>query len=461
MSGKDLIYKKNTAWQKDGDVDKIYDFAQGYKKFLDACKTERLSVDYTVELLRKAGFKELEEGGDKVYQVFKSKSVAFAVLGKNPLVEGANVIASHIDSPRVDLKQNPFFESDDVCMAKTHYYGGIKKYQWFSTPLALHGVVIKSDGTKVKIDIGEESNDPVFVIPDLLPHLARKVQYAKKLPDAFDANKMNLVFSSMPAFGDDKKELSSRFKLRALQILNEKYGIKEKDFLSAELSLVPAGQARDAGIDASMILAYGQDDRVCSYCGLRALLDTQKSAKTTICYFADKEEIGSDGNTGAKSAFFKNFLQELLRLKGEDFGSYSLAKTLGNTQIISADVTAALNPNYPEVHDKQNATILGSGVEISKFGGGGGKYSSSDAGSEFVAKLTRIFDKNKVAWQMGSLGKVDEGGGGTIAKFLAALGADVVDCGTGLFGMHSLYELSSKVDVYNTYLAYSGFLREC
>ena len=405
MDSKDLFYKKTTAWQKDGDIDQIWDFSKGYKQFLDAGKTERLCVDYTVDLLQKAGFKPIEEGGKKVYRVLRSKSVAFAVLGSAPMVDGVNVIASHIDSPRVDLKQNPFYESDDVCMAKTHYYGGIKKYQWFSTPLSLHGVLIKSDGTKIEVNIGQEPSDPVFVIPDLLPHLARKVQYSKKLPEAFDANKMNLVFSSMPAFGDDDKELKSRFKLRALQILHEKYGITEKDFLSAELSLVPAGKARDAGIDSSMILAYGQDDRVCSYCGLRAILDCGQPAKTMVCYFADKEEIGSDGNTGAKSAFFKNFLQELLRLKGEDYGSYQLAKTLSRTQIISADVTAALNPNYPEVHDKQNATILGSGVEVSKFGGGGGKYSSSDAGSEFVAKLTAVFDKNKVAWQMGSLGK--------------------------------------------------------
>ncbi len=461
MSLKDLLYKKNTAWQKDGDNSAIWEFAKGYKKFLDECKTERLSVDYTVKLLEKAGFKQIEEGGSKVYKVLKSKSVAFAVLASTPMEDGVNVIASHIDSPRVDLKQNPFYESDDVCMAKTHYYGGIKKYQWFSTPLALHGVVIKADGEKVKVDIGEDASDPVFIIPDLLPHLARKVQYAKKLPDAFDANKMNLVFSSMPAFGDDDKQLKSRFKLKALQILNQKYGIKEQDFLSAELSLVPAGKARDAGLDSSMILAYGQDDRVCSYCGLKALLDAKSPSKTTVCYFADKEEIGSEGNTGAKSAFFKNFLQELMKLKGEKYDSYHLAKALANTQILSADVTAALNPNYPEVHDKQNATILGSGVEVSKFGGGGGKYSSNDAGSEFVAKLTRVFNKNKVAWQMGSLGKVDESGGGTIAKYLAALGADVVDCGTGLFGMHSLYELSSKVDVYNTYLAYLGFLKEC
>ncbi len=460
MVAEELLYEKKTAWRKE-NKEEVFSFAEEYKIFLNNCKTERLSVDYTLGLLEKAGFKPLEEGGSRVYRIFKSKSISFAILGNEPILNGVNVIASHIDSPRVDLKQNPFYESDDVCMAKTHYYGGIKKYQWLSTPLALHGVVIKADGEKVKVDIGENPDDPVFVIPDLLPHLSRKVQYTKKLTEAFDANKMNLVFSSMPAFGDDDKEIKSKFKLRALELLSEKYGVKEQDFLSAELSLVPAGLARDAGIDSSMILSYGQDDRVCSYCGLRSVLDLGEHNKTVVCYFADKEEIGSDGNTGAKSAFFKNFIQELMKLNGESYDSYSLGVALSNSQIISADVSAALNPNYPEVHDKQNATILGSGVEISKFGGGGGKYSSSDASSEFTSKLIRIFEKNGISWQMGSLGKVDEGGGGTIAKFLAELGADVIDCGTGLFGMHSLYELSSKVDVYNTYLAYSSFLREC
>ena len=460
MASEKLLYEKKTAWRKD-NKEKVFAFAEGYKEFLNNCKTERLSVDYTVELLEKAGFKTIEAGGSRVYKVFKSKSIAFAILGNASIQDGVNVIASHIDSPRVDLKQNPFYESDDVCMAKTHYYGGIKKYQWLSTPLALHGVVMKTNGEKVKIDIGENPSDPVFVIPDLLPHLSRKVQYAKKLTDAFDANKMNLVFSSMPAFGDDDKDIKSKFKLRALELLSEKYEIKEQDFLSAELSLVPAGLARDAGLDASMILSYGQDDRVCSYCGLRSVLDLEANDKTVVCYFADKEEIGSDGNTGAKSAFFKNFIQELMKLNGESYDSYSLGRALTNSQIISADVSAALNPNYQEVHDKQNATILGSGVEICKFGGGGGKYSSSDASSEFTSKLIRIFEKNGISWQMGGLGKVDEGGGGTIAKYLAELGADVIDCGTGLFGMHSLYELSSKVDVYNTYLAYLSFLREC
>jgi len=465
MRIEDLLYKKKSGWEniKERQKKDIYEFAKRYKIFLNNCKTEIEAVSFTENILKSKGFKKINEADKLVYQVLKSKSMAFGVLGEEPLINGVNIIATHIDSPRVDIKQNPMYQSNDICMLKTHYYGGIKKYQWLSTPLALHGVVIKNNGQKIKICIGEEQSDPVFVIPDLLPHLARKVQYTKKLGEAFDGNKMDVVFSSIPYLDKNDKNLKNSFKLNALYLLNQKYGIKEEDFLSAELCLVPAGKARDAGFDSSMVLGYGQDDRVCSFCGLEAILARmdKKPKKTVICYFADKEEVGSNGNTGAKSTFLKNFLRDLLKLEGKDFSSYALSKMLMNTQILSGDVSAAVNPNYTEVHDIQNATIMGSGVELSKFGGGGGKFSTNDANGEFVAKLIRAFKKDDILWQMSSHGKVDEGSGGTIAKYLANMGPEVIDCGVGIMGMHSLYELCSKADLYNTYKAYQSFLCRC
>ncbi|MDZ4181656.1 MAG: aminopeptidase, partial [Candidatus Cloacimonadaceae bacterium] len=364
-----------------------------------------------------------------------------------------------IDTPRVDLKQNPLFEdshSNMACM-KTHYYGGIKKYQWVSTPLSLHGFVVKSDGSAINISFGERDDEPVFIIPDLLPHLARKEQYAKNLADAIDASRMNLIFSGMSEPGSEEKEAAKAY---ALKLLNDKYGISEHDFISAELELLPASKARDAGFDASMVAGYGQDDRICAYAAMTALLGNldAKPEYTMIVYFSDKEEVGSQGNTGAHSIFIQDFVASLMSQNGESDSSSNLRKAFINSEILSGDVTAAIDPNYPNVHERQNAVLFNYGIGISKFTGSGGKYSCNDANAEFTAKVIRIFNEAGVYWQMGALGKVDEGGGGTIAYILANLGAEVIDCGTGLMGMHSLYELCSKADLYSTFKAYKSFI---
>ncbi|MFC1888045.1 aminopeptidase, partial [Candidatus Cloacimonadota bacterium] len=387
------------------------------------------------------------------------KNAALAFIGKKPISEGVNLIVSHIDAPRVDLKQNPLYEDagTSLGMMKTHYYGGVKKYQWMSTPLALHGVFIKSNGEAVEVNIGEDDKDPVFVMPDLLPHLARQEQYSKKLGEAINASAMNLVFNSIPYMDSADDNIKEAVKLNALVLLNEKYGLVEENFLSAELELVPAGKARDCGLDKSMVLGYGQDDRVCAYTSLEAIFDTKNPERTAIVYLADKEEIGSESNTGAKSIFIIDFIADLLKYNKEDNDSNTLRKALINSQIISADVNAAVNPNYPNVLEAQNAVKLGFGVSVTKYTGSGGKSGSNDANAEFNARIIDLFNREKVNWQTGTLGKVDVGGGGTIAKFMAEHGAEVIDCGPGVLGMHSLYELTSKADVYSTYKAYKAF----
>jgi len=459
---KKLIYERKNFWKETPakEQNAALKFSEGYKSFLDECKTERESIDFYVKELEKQGYQEIEKAkkAKKVFRVSKNKNAALAFIGKNPISQGVNLIVSHIDAPRVDLKQNPLYEDGDTTlgMMKTHYYGGIKKYQWMSTPLALHGTIVKKNGETVKICIGEDDKDPVFVMPDLLPHLARKVQYTKKLGEAVDAGMMNVVFSSIPYPKD--KETKEAVKLNTLVLLNEKYGITEADFLSAEIEIVPAGKARDAGLDRSMVLGYGQDDRICAYTSACALFDaTDKLEKTAIVYLADKEEIGSDGNTGAKSIFIIDFIADLLKHNGEAFDSSTLRKTLINSQVLSADVNAGINPNFPSVHEKENAVHIGFGVSVTKFTGSGGKGGSSDANAEFNAKIIDIYNKNNISWQTGALGKVDEGGGGTIAKFMAEHGSEVIDCGPGVLGMHSLYELTSKADVYSSYKAYKAF----
>lgn len=441
-------------------------FAENYKKFLSAAKTEREVIDYTVEELKGKNFVNIDipqknNHNKRVYKIFKNKAMAIAIIGKKPISEGINIVASHIDAPRVDLKQNPIYEDSETKLAilRTHYYGGIKKYQWMSTPLALHGVVIKSNGEKVNVCIGENENDPVLIMPDLLPHLARKEQYGKTMPDAISASHMNVIFGSIP-FYEDKEEVKEAIKLNALNMIYEKYEIKEDDLLSAELYLVPAGKARDLGLDKSMIVAYGQDDRICAYTSLQAMLDVMEmeNDKTSVIYFFDKEEIGSDGASGANSIFFLDFIADILKYNNEDHGSFNVRKTMIKTSVLSADVNAAINPNFPSVHEASNAVHMGFGVGIAKFTGSGGKGGSNDASSEFVARVMKIFNDEKVNWQIGELGKVDEGGGGTIAKFLAYYGCDVVDCGPGLLSMHSLWEICSKADLYSTYKAYKAFM---
>ncbi len=459
-----LTYERHYFWKKASATEQkaAMDFAEDYKTFLDECKTERESINYTVEMLKEKGFKEIltNKKSKKVFATFRGKSLAFAVLGKKPVTDGVNVIASHVDAPRVDLKQNPLYEDGPtgLGMMKTHYYGGIKKYQWVSTPLALHGVVIKKDGSLVNVSIGEDDSDPVFCIPDLLPHLARKEQYTKTLGEAIAARHMNMIFSAIPV--TDEKEKKA-MKMNALKLLNDKYGITEADFISAELEIVPAGKARDCGIDRSFVMGYGQDDRICAYTSLMALLDSKTAPeRTSVIYFADKEEIGSVGNTGAHSIFLKDFIGDLIVQSGEECTDYKLRKTIIKTNVLSADVSAGINPNYPGVHDKQNAPMMGYGVNICKFTGSGGKGGSNDANAEFTAKVINIFEDGKAFWQMGSLGNVDVGGGGTIAYILAKDGAEVIDCGTPLLGMHSLYEMCSKADLYSTYKAYKAFLNK-
>ena len=463
---KKLSYNRKNFWQDTtkNEQKAALKFSENYKKYLSTCKTERESIEFTIEELVAKNFIDIEKAESKpsrfVYKVFKNKALAIAVIGKEPLSKGVNIVASHVDTPRVDLKQNPLYEDGQTKLGifKTHYYGGIKKYQWMSTPLALHGIVIKNDGEAVNVNIGENDNDPVFIMPDLLPHLARKEQMSKPMSEAVSAGHMNVIVNTIPFF-EDKEEVKEAVKLQALTLLYEKYGIQEEDFLSAELQLVPAGKARDAGLDKSMVAGYGQDDRICAYTSIQALLDVKEMDinKTSVVFLFDKEEVGSDSVGGATSVFFIDFIADLLKLKDEDFSSHNLRKTMINSHVLSADVNAAINPNFPSVHEAQNAVHLGFGVGICKYTGSGGKGGSNDAPSEFMAKIIRIFNDEKVNWQVGSLGKVDEGGGGTIAKFLAQHGCDVIDCGPGVLGMHSLYELTSKADIYSTYKAYKAF----
>ena len=462
---KKLTYQRKNFWQEASQKERktALDFSEDYKTFLDICKTERETIDHFAKVLKDKNFANIDSNNKskKVFRLARAKNGAIAIIGKRPISEGVNLIVSHVDAPRVDLKQNPLYEdsSTKLGIMKTHYYGGVKKYQWMSTPLALHGIIVKNTGEIVKVSIGEDENDPVFVMPDLLPHLARKVQYTKKIGEAIDAGKMNLIFNSIP-YPENKedKDIKEAVKLNALVLLNEKYGIVESDFLSAELELVPAGKARDAGIDRSLVMGYGQDDRICAYTSAEAIFDTKSDLdRTAIVYLADKEEIGSDGNTGAKSIFIIDFIADLLKHNGEAGDSATLRKTLIKSHILSADVNAGINPNFPSVHEKENAVHLGFGVSVTKFTGSGGKGGSNDANAEFNAKIIKIFNENNVNWQTGALGKVDEGGGGTIAKFMAEHGAEVIDCGPGVLGMHSLYELTSKADIYSCYKAYKAF----
>ena len=431
--------------------------AEDYKQFLDAAKTERLAVGAIVRELKKAGFVDIAAATRKhrkVYGVYRDKAVAAAVLGGRGVGRGLNLIGAHIDSPRLDLKQNPLYEEVDLAMLKVHYYGGIRKYQWLARPLALYGRVIRQDGTGVDIAVGDDPADPVFTIADLLPHLARKLQANKKLGEAFDGEKLNLVAGSFP-LGDPKAK--DRFKLFVLRHLHEQYGLIEEDLLSAELEAVPAGRARDVGFDRSLIGGYGQDDRVCAYTLLRAVTALKQPEKTAVALFFDKEEIGSEGNSGAKSVIMADFVSDLLGLAGEAADERTLRKTLARTTALSADVNGALDPDYQEVHEKRNAARLGYGVCITKFTGSGGKSGASDASAEYVGRVRRIFNRAGIVWQTGELGRVDEGGGGTIAKYLAEYGMEIVDCGPALLAMHAPFEISSKGDVYMTFQAYQAF----
>jgi aspartyl aminopeptidase len=453
-----IVFDQLTKQQKN----KTFKFNEGYKKFLDNSKTERRAAKQIVQDAEDSGFVNIDElitkkqnTCQKVYKILQNRCVALAVLGKEKLISGTNIIASHIDSPRLDLKQNPIYEDLSLGLMKTHYYGGIRKYHWLAIPLALHGTIITNKGKTVDICIGESSDDPVFTVTDLLPHLAAKSQNSKKISEVFEGEKLNLVVGSIP-LGNDKE--ADRFKLGVLNLLYEKYGIVQEDFISAEIEAVPSQKARDIGFDRSLTGSYGQDDRICAYTSLKAILDIKKPLnQTAIALFFDKEEIGSEGSSGANSNFLEDFICDLLFHSNSNTDNRTLRKTLINSSCLSADVNAAMDPDYKNVHEELNAAKIGYGICMTKFTGAGGKSGSSDATAEFVGKIRQIFNKNKIIWQTGELGKIDEGGGGTIAKFIAQYGMNVLDCGPALLSMHSPFEISSKADVYMTYLAYKAF----
>ena len=450
---------RTKTWESLDDQlkEKIMDFSEDYMVFLNRSKTEREAVKTIVETVEKEGFINIEKAGelkagDRVYGINRNKSIFLAVIGSQPLTQGFNAVGAHIDAPRLDLKQNPLYEDSGIALLKTHYYGGIKKYQWTTVPLALHGVVALTDGRVMDVNIGEDENDPVFLITDLLPHLAAK-QNAKKLAEGVPGENLNIVIGSMP----DKEAASDQVKAAVLKILKEKYDMEEDDFRSAEIEAVPAAKARSLGLDRSMVAAYGQDDRVCAYPSVRAILDMEKPERTAICILADKEEIGSVGNTGMQSANFELFIMELLEKQGI-ISPYALQRTLSASRAISADVTAAFDPTYPDVMEKHNAAFMGRGISLKKYTGARGKSGASDANAEFVGFVRGVFSRAGVTCQSSEMGKVDEGGGGTIAYILANRGMEVLDCGVPIHSMHSPYESASKYDIYMAYLGYRAFL---
>ena len=456
--------KYNTVWEKCDTAAKMKQlmaFSEGYKKYMDVSKTEREAVTETIRLARKAGFKEFSEfkklkAGDKIYFNNRGKSLALFVLGKDPLEEGLNILGAHIDSPRIDLKQNPLYEDNDLVLLDTHYYGGIKKYQWVALPLAIHGVVCKKDGKTISVAIGEKEEDPIVGISDLLIHLSRD-QLAKTGSKVVEGEDLNALIGSIPAKKTEEKE--ELVKKNILKILKDEYDIEEEDFISAELELVPSGKARDFGLDRSMVMAYGHDDRICAYTSIMALLESEEPKRTSACILTDKEEIGSVGATGAQSAFFENCVAELLN-RTDSCTELKLRHCLERSCMLSSDVSAGFDPNYPSVNEPKNAAYLGKGISFNKFTGSGGKGGSSDASAEYIAKIRKIMDDHKILYQFSEIGKVDQGGGGTIAYILANKNMDVIDAGIAVQNMHAPYEVASKADIFEAYQAYKFFLKE-
>lgn len=437
-------------------VDKANEFAKGYKLFLDKGKTERECVSFAVNLLKNNGYEEFDKNkkykaGDKIYSVNRGKAIIAGTIGTEDISEGIRINGAHIDSPRLDLKPNPLYERDEIAYFKTHYYGGIRKYQWGTIPLALHGVIVKKDGKTIEINIGENEEEPVFYISDLLPHLSA-VQNERKLSEGLKGEELNIILGTLPFDDEDVKE---PFKLYILSILNEKYGINERDFARAELEIVPASKSRDVGFDRSLIGGYGQDDRVCAYTALIAEVECKNPKYTTMTILTDKEEIGSVGNTGLNSHYVYDYITYI----AENFGA-DVKDVCKKSTCLSSDVNAAFDPGFPDVYEKNNSCYLNHGCVLTKYTGSRGKGGSSDASAEFMAKITNIMDRAGVYWQVGELGAVDVGGGGTIAQFVAALNIDVVDLGVPIISMHSPFEISSKLDVYNTYLAFKAFYEE-
>ena len=481
--------ERKNAWNKyDADGrEKVFSFAEEYRKFISECKTERECVREAVKLAENAGYKNLYDvienneslkPGDRVYAVNKGKAAVFFCVGREPMEKGFNILGAHIDSPRIDIKQNPLYEDGGLVLMDTHYYGGIKKYQWVAMPMALHGVVALKDGTSVEICIGEKSSDPVVGISDLLIHLAGD-QMSKKADKVVEGEDLNVLVGSMPLAADsgsaddvsdetagakddtEKNKASEKESVKAhiLSLLKESYGIEEEDFLSAELCVVPAGPARDYGIDRSMVIGYGHDDRVCAYPSLIAQLESENPEKTSVCILVDKEEIGSVGATGMHSKFFENTAAEVMDRCGQ-YSELKLRRALSNSNMLSSDVNSAYDPNYPNVSEKKNTAYFGKGVVFMKYTGSRGKSGSNDASAEYIGKLRKIMDENNVAFQTAELGRVDAGGGGTIAYILANYGMNVIDSGVGVQNMHAPYEVISKVDLYEAYLSYKAFLKD-
>lgn len=430
-----------------------------YKKFLDAGKTERECVTEIIRQAEAAGYVDINQAkslkpGDKVYQEWMGKSIALFQIGEEPLEKGMNILGAHIDSPRLDLKQNPLYESEGFAYFDTHYYGGIKKYQWLTIPLAIHGVVVRKDGTKEQVVIGEKEDDPVFVITDLLVHMSSK-QLEKKASAVVDGEALDLLIGNRP-MKDAEKDAAAE---TVMKLLADTYQIEKDDLMSAELEIVPAGKARDCGLDRSMIMAYGQDDRVCAYTSLRAILDTKDVKRTSCCILVDKEEIGSVGATGMHSRFFENAAAEMLDKLGE-FSELKLRRLMANSTMISSDVGAAYDPMYADVYDKKSNPFFGKGMVLNKHTGSRGKSGSNDANAEYIAKLRNVFGKNEVAFQLTEMGKIDAGGGGTIAYILAQFGMEVIDGGVAVLCMHAPWEIASKADVYEAYRGYCAFLKD-
>ena len=455
---------KKNAWLKFDNTKKeeIFSFCEGYKKYISDCKTERESIKEAIYLAESKGYRDLKnvisagkslKAGDKVYYNNMDKSLALFLIGSESIESGMRIIGSHVDSPRLDLKPNPLYEDSELSLMETHYYGGVKKYQWVTIPLALHGVVVKKDGTKIDVVVGEEETDPVVMVSDMLVNLSSE-QQQKKATEVIAGEDLNILVGSMPLEGEEKEAV----KANILKLLKEKYDFDEEDFMSAEIEIVPAGKARDLGLDRSMVAGYGHDDRICAYTSLLALLETESTKKTSVVLLVDKEEIGSVGATGMQSKFFENTVAELLNLNG-DYNELKLKRCLAHSRMLSSDVNAAFDPLYSDVFKNNSSSFLGSGVVFNKFTGSRGKSGSNDANAEYLAVLRNIMDNHNVHFQMSELGKVDAGGGGTIAYIMSLYGMEVIDCGVAVLNMHAPWEVTSKADIYETYKCYKAFLK--
>ncbi len=460
--------ERKNAWSccSPEDFKKVMALSEDYRQFLSLCKTERECITESIRIAEAAGYRNLDDAikngtplkaGDKLYANNMGKTLALFCIGTEPFEAGLHILGAHVDSPRIDIKQNPLYEDNDICLLDTHYYGGIKKYQWVALPLAIHGVVAKKDGTLVNVVIGEDLSDPVVGISDLLIHLSA-VQMKKPAATVIEGEALNVTVGSMPDPNETDPDKKEKVKSYLLTLLKEKYDIEEEDFLSAELEVVPAGPARDFGIDRSMIMGYGHDDRVCAYTSLRAILDVENPKYTSVCLLVDKEEVGSTGATGMKSKFFENTVAEMIALTADNYNDLLLRRCLKNSRMLSSDVSAAYDPNFPEVNESKNCAYFGRGFSFNKYTGSRGKSGSNDANAEYVAYIRKIMDDNNVQFQTSELGKVDQGGGGTIAFILAEYGMEVIDCGVPVHNMHAPWEVVSKIDVFETTKGYLAFL---